>query len=124
MLFNEDISNARCRITHYDDKSITVSGEVYSHSAIVFPGKIITDWPPQALQDVSEAHLEPIIHAQPEILLIGTGKYSMRLSPQLRIFLESHNIGVECMTTPAACRSYMALLSEGRNMAAIIFPGS
>jgi uncharacterized protein len=124
MLINEDTSDARYQITAYDADSITVGETIIDHTVIIFPQKLITDWNVQTLADLNEGNLDVIVTQAPEILLIGTGNAPQRLPAALRAYLESHNIGVECMTTPAACRSYMALLSEDRNMAAIIFLGS
>lgn len=121
---NEDTSDALCQITHYDQNSITVSGTVYCQAIVVFPDRVIAEWRPQSLQEISDNDLEPILSVEPEILIIGVGARPLRLSPYLRQLLENHNIGVETMTTAAACRSYMALLSEGRRMAAILFPGA
>ncbi len=121
MLLNEDTSDARYQITAYDESSITIGATIVQHSVIVFPTKVVDDWSVQNLQELTEAALEPILMEQPEILLIGTGSRPQRLPAALRNHLEQNRVGVECMTTPAACRSYMALLSEGRNMAAILF---
>ena len=121
MLCQEDKSDARYQITAYDDASVTVSGEVQKQSFIIFPSQLITQWPPQSLIELNLDHLAPILESPPEVLIIGCGQQSMRLPVSLRDIFERNNIGVECMTTPAACRSYMILLSEDRDTAAILF---
>ncbi len=123
MLFNEDKSDARYQITAYDENSITVSGLRITHSVLICANRLITEWPPQSMQDIRAEDLEPLYVWQPEILLIGAGQRSQHLPANLRAHLEQHTIGVECMTSKAACRSYMALLAEDRNVAAMIFPG-
>lgn len=57
-----------------------------------------------------------------EILLIGTGHSFELLSPELRIGLRGLGVSAEAMTTPAACRTYNVLLTEGRAVAAALLP--
>lgn len=121
MYVNEDKPDTLYPITAYDEQSITVGSLVLRKNFILFPSSISTEVEPQSFNDLTERHLTPILDAKPELLLIGTGRYSQQVSPLMRYFLESQNIGVECMNTPAACRSYTVLLSEGRNMAALFF---
>ena len=121
MYINEDKPDSSYPITAYDDQSITVSGHILRKPFILLPSSLIADCEPQAFHDLTEHHLQQIIAAKPEVLLIGTGSVPKQLPGQLRYLLESNHIGVECMTTPAACRSYTVLLSEGRNMAALFF---
>ncbi|MEM9047552.1 MAG: Mth938-like domain-containing protein [Pseudomonadota bacterium] len=57
-----------------------------------------------------------------DVLLVGMGGEIAALDPQRRAALEGAGIGVETMATPAACRSYNVLLSEGRRVAAALLP--
>ena len=56
----------------------------------------------------------------PEIILYGCG-WETRLPPRDVVFaLARQGIGFEAMTTPAACRTYNILLSEERDVAAVL----
>ena len=123
MLFNEDKSEARYQIHAYDSRSVTIGTHCLTTSCIVFADHLVTDVKPQTLNELTEMVLEPLFSKAPEILIIGSGNYHQFLSNPLRYSLETRNIGVECMTTPAACRSYTALLAEARNVAALLFLG-
>jgi uncharacterized protein len=57
-----------------------------------------------------------------DVLLIGMGPEIAPLDRELRARLEGAGIGVEIMGTPAACRTYNVLLSEGRRIAAALIP--
>ena len=57
-----------------------------------------------------------------DILLVGTGADMQMLPPETRKSLEEAGFGVEPMPTPAACRTYNVLLSEGRRIAAALIP--
>ncbi|WP_113913453.1 Mth938-like domain-containing protein [Roseovarius dicentrarchi] len=57
-----------------------------------------------------------------DVLFIGTGAEVAHIPPALRDRLEAAGIGVETMNSPAACRTYNVLLSEGRRVAAAVLP--
>lgn len=57
-----------------------------------------------------------------DVLFIGTGSETAHIPKGLRAALEEAGIGVEAMNSPAACRTYNVLLSEGRRVAAALLP--
>lgn len=57
-----------------------------------------------------------------DVLFIGTGKDLTHIPAALRTKLEEAGIGVEIMNSPAACRTYNVLLSEGRRVALALIP--
>lgn len=121
MYINEEKTENPYAITAYDAHSITIGHVIVQRNFILFPAEIITEFEPTSFDELAEHHLSPILDIQPELLIIGTGSQPKQLSEFLRYYLESKNIGVECMNTPAACRSYTVLLSEERHLAGIFF---
>jgi len=59
---------------------------------------------------------------QVDVLFVGTGAEVAHLPAQMRQVLEEAGLGVEPMNTPAACRTYNVLLSEGRRIALAMLP--
>jgi uncharacterized protein len=57
-----------------------------------------------------------------DVLFIGTGAEIAHIPASLRSALEAAGLGVETMSSPAACRTYNVLLSEGRRVAAAVLP--
>lgn len=57
-----------------------------------------------------------------DVLFIGTGAELAQIPATLRHTLESAGIGVDIMNSPAACRTYNVLLSEGRRVALALLP--
>ncbi len=57
-----------------------------------------------------------------DVLLVGTGAEIAHIPPDLRAALEEAGMGVEIMSSPAACRTYNVLLSEGRRIALALIP--
>lgn len=57
-----------------------------------------------------------------DVLFVGTGVDTAHLPDDLRRVLEDAGLGVEVMASPAACRTYNVLLSEGRRIALALIP--
>jgi uncharacterized protein len=57
-----------------------------------------------------------------DVLFVGTGAEIAHLPPAFRTALETAGIGVESMASPAACRTYNVLLSEGRRVGLALIP--
>ncbi|MCG6556613.1 Mth938-like domain-containing protein [Ruegeria sp. 1NDH52C] len=57
-----------------------------------------------------------------DVLFIGTGAEVAHIPQALRQSLEQVGLGVEAMTSPAACRTYNVLLGEGRRIALAALP--
>lgn len=57
-----------------------------------------------------------------DVLLLGMGADVAHPPKAFRMELEQAGIGVEVMSSPAACRTYNVLLGEGRLIAAALLP--
>ena len=57
-----------------------------------------------------------------DVLFVGTGADIAHAPKDFRVAMEAAGIGVEVMNSPAACRTYNVLLSEGRRIAAALLP--
>jgi uncharacterized protein len=62
------------------------------------------------------------VAAQVDVLFVGTGAEIAHIPRDLRERLEAAGIGVEVMASPAACRTYNVLLSEGRRVGLAVLP--
>ncbi|WP_445811201.1 Mth938-like domain-containing protein, partial [Yoonia sp.] len=60
--------------------------------------------------------------ADVDVVFVGTGAEIAHLPADFRNTLEQAGIGVESMASPAACRTYNVLLSEGRRVAVALIP--
>ncbi|WP_019953886.1 Mth938-like domain-containing protein [Yoonia vestfoldensis] len=60
--------------------------------------------------------------ADVDVVFVGTGAEIAHLPADFRTTLEEAGIGVESMASPAACRTYNVLLSEGRRVAVALIP--
>ncbi len=57
-----------------------------------------------------------------DVIFLGMGADIAHAPADLRARLDAIGLGAEVMNTPAACRTYNVLLSEGRRVAAALLP--
>lgn len=83
---------------------------------------IITPWDagPGGLEDT--AALEGLADKVVDVIFLGMGRDIAPAPPALRAALEGLGLGVEVMSSPAVCRTYNVLLSEGRRVALALLP--
>lgn len=115
-----DNNQAKFQIRSYQPGELKINDTIYTQSVIVTPGKLITDWAPQSVQELSAESWADAIQLKPDIVLIGTGSTMVLLSSEIFGELINLGIGVEFMDTSAACRTYNALTSENRDVLAAL----
>ncbi|MGH1578077.1 Mth938-like domain-containing protein [Planktotalea sp.] len=60
--------------------------------------------------------------AEIDVIFVGTGDEIAHIPREIRLKLDAAGIGFEAMNSPAACRTYNVLVSEGRRVAAALLP--
>ncbi|HSM98205.1 MAG TPA: Mth938-like domain-containing protein [Gallionella sp.] len=99
---------------------VMVNGERFDRSIVVLAEEVRNDWTVSGFEGLEEAHFAYFIALKPDVLLLGTGATQRFPHPRLYRALTGAGIGVECMDTPAACRTYNILVTEGRKVVAAI----
>ena len=107
-------------ITGYGEGWVEVNETRYPHSLIVLPGQLLKDWEATDFEHLTAAHFERLAALQPELVLLGTGVTHRFIHPSISRPLLDAGIGLECMTTAAACRTFNILMAEGRHVAAAL----
>jgi uncharacterized protein len=105
---------------HEPDKINELRHRNIHKSAIITIERMIENWPPSCVDELSNQHIEMILELDPEVVLIGAGGKVTWPHPQIMQPLIQRHIGYEIMTTPAACRTYNILMHEGRRVAAAL----
>lgn len=103
--------------------AVSINGEVHDHSVLVPGDAPMQAWPPTSVDDLTEAHFNRILEFRPEVVVFGSGARLRFAHPKLMRGLIEAGIGVETMDTPAACRTYNVLMSEGRRVLAALIIG-
>lgn len=107
-------------ITGYGDDFIEINRQRYLQNLIVTPENIISDWACPAFTEITTVHFDEICQSKPEVVLLGSGTTHRFLHPRIYAALTEQGIPLECMNTAAACRTYNILMSEGRNVTAML----
>lgn len=79
-------------------------------------------WSPPPLSELDEAALGAALESHPEFILLGTGASLARPPKELTAALEARDIGLEPMDSRAAAKAWGVLRSEGRIIAAALYP--
>lgn len=97
-----------------------VNDERHESSIVVLANEVCCDWNASDFDALSKAHFDYFLALKPDVLLLGTGLRQRFPHPRLYRALTDSGIGVECMSTPAACRTFNILVVEDRKVAAAI----
>ena len=144
MKLHADANPSLNTVTAYGPGFIEINRVRYETAVAFGPEGDIDRWPAKGHLDISidllrqACHLSPakvdplaFLDAgdnqaptpdpnQPEVLLIGTGARQHMLERDILAPLLRSGIGVECMSTPAAARTYNVLMAEGRRVIAAL----
>ena len=110
------------RIRAVSNEGILINDALYTRALIISADVLIDEWPVSSAEQLCEELFAPILALNPDLLLLGTGSKQVFPDPKLSFYLLSEGIGVEVMTTPAACRTFNIVMSEGRNAVAALLP--
>ncbi len=110
-------------ISAYSGGGFTIAAEFHQGSVLIIDaendGFIIQPWGILDPDMITRKSLDAIYNAanRPMLVLLGVGTTLSHPFAKLRAELSTEAIGVEIQTTPAACRTWNLLLSEGRKVA-------
>lgn len=94
-------------------------------NVIVGPDQILEGWTTIEPHVLTVEHLEPALALEPTIIVLGTGTERLLPDVELMAAAAARSVGLEIMSTPAACRTFNVLLSERRRVVAALFnPGA
>lgn len=120
MQFAEDHAAAEFIIHSCSAEGIRVNEQDLTESFVLLPDQPIQVWPVAADEPLKPQHFSTVIEHQPELVVLGTGAGLRLPHPEVYGALLSREIGLEAMTTAAACRTYNLLAQDGRNVAACL----
>ena len=118
MKFQPETLSGVNMISRHDVGRIVVGASAYAHSVVVPWVGEVQRWPVAGVDELQPGHFESLLALQPELLLFGSGSRMRFPAPKLLRALIDRRIGVECMDTAAACRTFNVLASERRSVVA------
>jgi uncharacterized protein len=120
MQLNRD-SGALHYIRAWEPGRVRIADRWVTGNVIVGAEQIIENWTATTPTALTLADLEPVLALEPTIVLVGAG--TARALPDIELMAElaTRGIGLEIMSTPAACRTFNVLLQERRRVVAALF---
>lgn len=120
MALVRDRGPAKHLIQGYRPGEIRIDNIIHTGNLVLLPNALMANWPPADIHSLSAKDLL-VIPPETTLLLLGTGENLV--FPPCAVYGEliSRGTGVEIMGTPAACRTWNALVLERRHIAAALF---
>jgi len=107
-------------IRAFEPGRIRVNDTICTRSLILTPERLDTDWPVTHVSQIGEETLVRLLDFGPDIILLGTGNRHCILDASLMMTALQRGVGIEAMSTDAACRTYNVLLGEDRRVLAAL----
>jgi uncharacterized protein len=104
-------------IQSYGEGGFRVSGTRHLGAIVVTAGRTMV-WADAAVATLAPGSMPEDI----DVLVVGCGARAAFVPPAARDAFKRRGVSLEVADTPAACRTYNILLSEGRRVAAALLP--
>jgi uncharacterized protein len=113
--------NTEALLIHaWEPGRIRVGDRWISGNLILSAATLVESWRAPAATEIGIADLAPALELDPEIIILGVGTTQVLPDVALMSELADRAIGLEVMTTPAACRTYNVLVHEARRVVAAL----
>ena len=104
------------------EAGIRIADTTYTSGLLLSASLVQENWGPKELEGLKEEDLAQILALKPAVILLGTGARQQFLHPSRLAPCYRSGVGIELMTTEAACRTFNVLASEGRKVVAGMLP--
>jgi uncharacterized protein len=108
-------------IRAWEPGRVRVADRWLEGNVIVGNDRIIEGWTSIEPLELTIEHLEPALELEPTIIVLGTGTERLLPDVELMAAAAARSVGLEIMSTPAACRTFNVLLGEQRRVVAALF---
>ena len=120
MKFTRETSRA-LMIRRVSDGEIVVGRQSFGRTIALTPEGLVDDFAPVAVAQLTEADLDALLAADPEMIVLGTGKRCIFPPRELTFALARRRVGLDVMDSSAAARTFNVLAGEGRRVAAVLY---
>jgi uncharacterized protein len=99
-------------ISNVSDQEIRIGDISYRQTIAQTTDTVIENWPHAPVADLLEADFDLLMETNPELIILGTGPTNVFPPRELVFALARRGIGLECMDTAAAARTFNVLSGE------------
>jgi hypothetical protein len=108
------------KIEHYSFGRITIQGKTYTFDVIIFPETVAPSWLRKEGHFLHMDDLKSVVHARPEVIVIGTGYYGrMQITNDVLVNLGTHGMDVRIAKTPEAVDLFNEISSRKKTVACL-----
>ena len=108
-------------IRAWEPGRVRIAERWISGNVLVGADQIVEGWTAAQPHSLTIADLEPALALDPTIIVLGTGTEHLLPDVELMAAVAARSVGLEIMSTPAACRTFNVLLGEQRRVVAALF---
>lgn len=119
MKIQPDISNVQS-VSAYGPDWISIGKQKITSSVVLGSRGERLDWACKRFEDLQASHFAQLAELNAELVIFGSGQRLRFPKPGWLQPLIEKQIGLETMDTPAACRTFNVLASEGRHVIAAL----
>lgn len=101
--------------------ALTVRGQRWAAPVVLQARAAPMAWSAASFEALHSGHFDALLALRPDVVLLGTGHRQRFARPALYAALTAAQVGVDCMDTAAACRTYNILAGEDRAVVAALF---
>ena len=107
-------------ITAHGPGWVAVDHRQFKESLVLSSDGYLQRWNCDRFEDLGPEHFGALAEHDCELVIFGSGNRLRFVHPQWTAALLQRRIGIETMDTAAACRSFIALMAEGRQIVAAL----
>ena len=108
-------------IRAWEPGRVRIADRWVAGNLIVSTDRVVEGWTTIAPAALTIADLAPALELEPVIIVVGTGTEQLLPDVELMAAVAERSVGLEIMSTPAACRTFNVLLQEQRRVVAALF---
>lgn len=98
------------------DDWVRIAGQEWRQSLLLSHDGQLTSWPVTSADAITAQDFAALNTADAELLILGTGRKHRQIHPRHSHPLITRGVGLECMNSAAACRTFNVLVGEGRRV--------
>jgi uncharacterized protein len=120
MRFSPDSIDGVNLVRGYARGELRINDQVIRGPVILSASELIPLAAITTVTDLTQVHAQQVLNLNPELILLGTGALQVFPGAAVAKHFSRAGVGLEAMSTGAACRTYNVLVGERRRVVALL----